>query len=1103
MGVLSSSREVRPSQKSDEVAAALDVSSDYSFDDDDVAALGEPKIVRPFRDCKDVLFHIFTIPRIVLLGLLVITLSTMRPVIYSDLPSREWFADIKKVSKVDENGRQVMEELVELRTTISTHLDRVRALYEKPESVYWEVDAQVPVDPAKPNGPTKTVRRPRDAGEKCERQQSRGERIAPLGTQTPQELKDEYTSKFCTWRQYVVLNLILLMVVFMVEGIPPEMAIFTVILVSYAFSWISYSVPLSQYCTNGSIPADYSIRVEPFLFLENGLDAIFTGLKSKNTLIYAGMFVLTCAFTETKILEKLLGAVIGTPKSHWAVILRLMIPGMILSSVCPNGPMTQMCMPLAVAICDKVGIYSTRTYYMALAFAVTMGGNLTLVGSTPCIYALNAFKMWAKGGGQAQTRRFQMCRETVGKVHNWLDFEDPQSAVKVINLEGMKRARKIVGIDVVDEAMNNLRVPGFRFTDANYEKIVESQCTFSTLDLGFLTLGLLVAVAALPAIWYAIWVFAREEDKQRALESEAESGLSDKVLGVAGSIDGSPSSGLAIVKEEVANRRDSVSSVREDTRFRRTSVQASLEQLQQTSTASVAFAIQNSTVVKEGEAAPLLADHLDGDGDIDIEEGRSLPFGVSAAVAVSNSNRKNASSSTVPDALRRRGTTTGDAIMRYQSHVSVIPPKAHASRDRLPAYDVEFRVTKGAKDLIGSTLQQSALYRMKGVEIYLHVAAGKKKPQFARTEDELPEMGALSAYFLDSQRSSDGGAEMRDADDIVIEGGCILGVRASAKVIGKLSRQFHGLVPSADYYDLLGKGRKQRQMFEVVLSDAYLAKLSVKRFFLEHDAVILGVDAESRLVLVEGFSSFAANALGENVKLVSAVPSSRPPRSSTLADTLRGLVAFVGFIAIIGVCAIPGLKVGKIVLEENFPTMIIGLGVLLVALRCITWSQALGSLNGGVLLLFAFADALQTIMSTSGTSQFLANLIAKATGGSHVLSVFGTGITVSLLTQFLNNATCTQMLWDSTLALCHNSGIPIKPMMCLLAHTSGYAFCTPIGMPPTLLVRVAGNYSFFDYLKAGWLLQLISTLLCCSLVSIWVTYETSGGDQPNTRVLFN
>ena len=36
-----------------------------------------------------------------------------------------------------------------------------------------------------------------------------------------------------------------------------------------------------------------------------------------------------------------------------------------------------------------VGQYTPRVYFMALAFAVTIGGNLTLVGSTPCIATMN------------------------------------------------------------------------------------------------------------------------------------------------------------------------------------------------------------------------------------------------------------------------------------------------------------------------------------------------------------------------------------------------------------------------------------------------------------------------------------------------------------------------------------------------------------------------------------------------------------------------------------------------------------------------------------------------------------------------------------------
>ncbi|CAD7932773.1 unnamed protein product [Amoebophrya sp. A120] len=1050
---------------------------DFSFDEE--TGLGQPKIIKPYRSWKDALLYVFTPARIVLLVLLVIAIPALPK--FDDLPTRHIPYFPKRV-------------LADYKKKSWTHIEKVKFAHNG----------------LSPN-PDKDVTFEWTEYDEASQQEVTIKCVPNVNNRAGISVDEEQgkiNDKFMSIRQFVVLTMIVWMVVFMVEGIPPELAIFTVILFSYFFSMISYEIPLSDYCSNAK--PSQTLTVEPLLLLEQ-VSQIYTGLSSKNTLLYAGMFVLSAAFTETKILEKLLGSIIGSPTSHFGIIGRLMVPAMVLSSVCPNGPVTQMCMPLVVAVTDKTGLYTPRVYYLALAFMVTLGGNLTLIGSTPCIYALNAFKLKKDGRETLQT---QQCRETLMAAHNWRKLDDADG--------------NPVNYKIRDVWNDRERVPepGFEFIgeSAHYEELVAKQCSFSTIDGGFLILALLVAVACIPTVRFCIHVFAKDEDiakeKQRQLELEDGSAASSE-----GEHDAALSS-KDLVEHKIAEDRAYGAEDEE----RRTSVQLGLDDLKARETA-VAF--------KFTEGNEVVEDEVFGEGEnnntaINKEQQPLLDLesGERAAPDTSMRNRSK-SVKIVPEHLTRRGTTTGEAISKYQNgNVSVIPTKPVLDT-RHAVYDVEFKVTKDCKALLGTTLEESALYRMKDVEIYLHVAAGTKKPAFATRAEELPEMGALSVYYEEDgttaapvapaasstpakpassssskARNNDDNSPllMKDPSEIFLQPNCVLGIRAQASTIGKLQRQFLGLTPNADYYELLGRSRKTRQMYEMVLSEKYLKKLSTKKFFLEHDAVILGVDEVNGFVLVEGFQVFGQLAQKggrfPEVKMVSAVIGSSPPRAVSTFDTIRGFVAFIGFLIVIGITAIPELKIGNFKLDDQFATLIIGLGVLLVALRCITWKQAIGSMNAGVLLLFAFADALQVIMANSKTSEFLAQMIDKVTAGNKALIVFFTGIVVSVLTQFLNNATCTQMLWDSTLNLCYRSGIPFKPMICLLAQTSGFAFCTPIGMPPTLLVKVPGNYEFGDYLRAGWLTQVVATFLTCLLVSVWVAYDT-GDVEENVKFLFS
>jgi di/tricarboxylate transporter len=49
-------------------------------------------------------------------------------------------------------------------------------------------------------------------------------------------------------------------------------------------------------------------------------------------------------------------------------------------------------------------------------------------------------------------------------------------------------------------------------------------------------------------------------------------------------------------------------------------------------------------------------------------------------------------------------------------------------------------------------------------------------------------------------------------------------------------------------------------------------------------------------------------------------------------------------------------------------------------------------------------------------------------------------------------------------------------------------FLTPVATPPNTLVLGPGRYSFMDYVKSGWLLQIIVVILLIILVPIFFPF---------------
>ena len=71
-------------------------------------------------------------------------------------------------------------------------------------------------------------------------------------------------------------------------------------------------------------------------------------------------------------------------------------------------------------------------------------------------------------------------------------------------------------------------------------------------------------------------------------------------------------------------------------------------------------------------------------------------------------------------------------------------------------------------------------------------------------------------------------------------------------------------------------------------------------------------------------------------------------------------------------------------------------------------------------------------------------------------------------------------------AIAVGGGISPLPLMMGICMSASACFLTPIATPPNTIVLTPGRYTFLDYLKAGWPLQLISLVLCVFVIPmIW------------------
>ncbi|MCG0277788.1 MAG: SLC13 family permease [Thermanaeromonas sp.] len=113
----------------------------------------------------------------------------------------------------------------------------------------------------------------------------------------------------------------------------------------------------------------------------------FSGLSNSTVVLFAATFVIGAALFRTGV-AKLIGDTVikGAGKSELRLLLAVMIVAGGLSAVLSNTGTTAVLLPIVMAIAASAGL-SNKRLLMPLAYATSLGGMLTLVGTPPNVIA--------------------------------------------------------------------------------------------------------------------------------------------------------------------------------------------------------------------------------------------------------------------------------------------------------------------------------------------------------------------------------------------------------------------------------------------------------------------------------------------------------------------------------------------------------------------------------------------------------------------------------------------------------------------------------------------------------------------------------------------
>ena len=161
------------------------------------------------------------------------------------------------------------------------------------------------------------------------------------------------------------------------------------------------------------------------------------------------------------------------------------------------------------------------------------------------------------------------------------------------------------------------------------------------------------------------------------------------------------------------------------------------------------------------------------------------------------------------------------------------------------------------------------------------------------------------------------------------------------------------------------------------------------------------------------------------------------------------------------------------------------LGALLVFVtRCITPDEAYRQVDWKVLILIGCMLALGVAMQTTGTAQYLADLLTRLVGNLNPIWLLtGFFALTVLLTQPMSNQAAAAVVIPVAVQTAIQLGLNPRTFAMMIAIAASTSYLTPLE-PACLMVYGPGRYRFMDFLKVGGLLTVAVYLIAIILTPL-------------------
>lgn len=206
------------------------------------------------------------------------------------------------------------------------------------------------------------------------------------------------------------------------------------------------------------------------------------------------------------------------------------------------------------------------------------------------------------------------------------------------------------------------------------------------------------------------------------------------------------------------------------------------------------------------------------------------------------------------------------------------------------------------------------------------------------------------------------------------------------------------------------------------------------------------------VLLVQGSSDAIQNLKDSGSMLVLDGTTDLPHRAK--ANRALGVMAAVILTAAVGILPIS-------------VSALIGVGLML-ALGCMTWRDAAGSLSVQVIMIIVASLALGKALMVTGMADYLAVSFVQVAQGAPIPVILGGFILImTVLTNVVSNNAAAVIGTPIAIAVARQLGVDPEPFILAVLFGANMSYATPFGYQTNLLILSAGGYKFADFLRVG------------------------------------